>query len=107
MKTIKLIALVLLSACTSEMKIHYGEDVCHYCKMTIVDKRFACVVESTTGKHYKYDDLFCLRKENVKGEQYVALFAAPHTLTPIIKTELYHDHALQSPMGGNTAAKRR
>lgn len=103
----KLVLLLLFSACSSEVKIHYGEDVCHYCKMTIVDKRFACVVESTTGKLYKYDDLSCLRKDEVKGEQYVALFTPPHTLLPIVETELYHDHALQSPMGGNTAAKRR
>lgn len=55
------IALLLLFSCSKEPQpISYGDDVCHYCKMTAVDARFGAEWVSVKGKNYKFDAVECL-----------------------------------------------
>lgn len=55
MKTLKLItalvAIGLLWSCSiAPEPINYGQDGCHFCKMTIVDKVHAAEIVTTKGK---------------------------------------------------------
>jgi copper chaperone NosL len=65
MKSINIIlsvfALSLLVSCQVEPEpIDYGTDVCHHCKMTIVDKKFAAQAVTEKGKVYNFDAIECL-----------------------------------------------
>ena len=65
MKTLKtlttLVVLGLLWSCNISPKpIEYGQDACHFCKMTIVDKIHAAEVVTTKGKVYKFDATECM-----------------------------------------------
>ncbi len=65
MKTLKhysvIILLLLLVGCNaSPQPIDYGNDGCHFCKMTIVDKVHAAEVVTKKGKVYKFDATECM-----------------------------------------------
>jgi len=65
MKTLKiittLVVLGLLWSCNISPKpIEYGQDACHFCKMTIVDKMHAAEVVTAKGKVYKFDATECM-----------------------------------------------
>jgi copper chaperone NosL len=65
MKTLKiittLVVLGLLWNCNISPKpIEYGQDACHFCKMTIVDKMHAAEVVTAKGKVYKFDATECM-----------------------------------------------
>ena len=65
MKTLKkitaLVALVLLCSCSnSPQPIDYGQDGCHFCRMTIVDKLHAAEIVTKKGKVYKFDATECM-----------------------------------------------
>lgn len=52
---------VILSGCTVKPEpIVFGTDMCHTCKMTIMDRKFGGEVVTTKGKIYKFDDLNCM-----------------------------------------------
>lgn len=52
--------LILMSCKVEPEPIHYGEELCAYCKMTIVDARFASELVTNTGKVYKFDAIECM-----------------------------------------------
>ena len=65
MKSIVLVFLIscicLLSGCSiSPKEIDYGNDACHYCQMTIVDKIHGAEVVTNKGKVYKFDAAECM-----------------------------------------------
>jgi len=113
------IALALVGAvgmgqgCTPQPDpIRYGQDACQFCKMTIVDQRFAAEVVTKKGRAFKFDDLGCLVK-HVKAEGYtddelahalVADFAHPGTLLDARKAVFVQSKVLRSPMRGDVAA---
>lgn len=52
---------ITLAACSVKPEpINYGQDNCHLCKMTIMDKKFGAEVVTTKGKVYKFDDVNCM-----------------------------------------------
>ena len=56
-----LVVLGLLWSCNISPKpIEYGQDACHFCKMTIVDKIHAAEVVTDKGKVYKFDATECM-----------------------------------------------
>jgi len=64
-KTLKkitaLLALIVLLGCGSgPQPIVYGQDGCHFCRMTIVDKLHAAEIVTTKGKVYKFDATECM-----------------------------------------------
>ncbi len=60
-KTAALIALFLLLSCNSgPQPIDYGQDGCHFCSMTIVDKLHAAEIVTNKGKVYKFDATECM-----------------------------------------------
>jgi copper chaperone NosL len=51
-----------LAGCGSggPVPFQWGEDACHFCKMTLVEKGFAAQRINAKGKAYKYDSIECL-----------------------------------------------
>lgn len=65
MKTLKhyltLTLPILFLGCNAGPKpIDYGNDGCHFCKMTIVDKVHAAEIVTQKGKVYKFDAAECM-----------------------------------------------
>ncbi|HEU5290662.1 MAG TPA: nitrous oxide reductase accessory protein NosL [Cyclobacteriaceae bacterium] len=53
--------LSFLVACSSDPQpLQYGKDICHTCKMTLMDKKFGSEIVTKKGKVYKFDDLNCM-----------------------------------------------
>ena len=107
------LALFFLLACTPQPSpIDYGHDQCTFCKMTIMDDRFAAELVTTKGKVYKFDDLFCLDKyyriQGAKEADYGHILVNDYneegTLIDLRKAALLQAEGLRSPMGGNIAA---
>ena len=64
-KTLKkitaLVVLLLLCGCNNgPQPIEYGQDGCHFCRMTIVDKLHAAEIVTQKGKIYKFDATECM-----------------------------------------------
>ena len=65
MKTLKysslLILILMVWSCEiGPQPIDYGQDGCHFCKMTIVDKQHAAQIVTKKGKAYKFDATECM-----------------------------------------------
>ena len=65
MKTLKhyialLLPLLIFGCNASPKPIDYGNDGCHFCKMTIVDKLHAAEIVTEKGKIYKFDATECM-----------------------------------------------
>ena len=108
-----IIVIVSLMSCNTEpQEINFGKDVCDFCKMTIIDKRFAAQCISLKGKNYKFDDVFCLNKFLKNGgvwkTEIKGIYFSDYTGKPgwIVsdKVMLLRSDSLRSPMGGNIAA---
>jgi len=53
--------LILVYSCTpSPEPIAYGSDLCHSCKMTIVDNQHAGQLVTSKGKNFKFDAIECM-----------------------------------------------
>jgi copper chaperone NosL len=115
-KTISILFLftsLFLSSCTGGFEpIVYGHEACSYCKMTIMDKRYAAEVLTKKGKTYKFDDISCLKKyiaEEKLPESAIAVFVAdyknPGSQFLDAREVVYlHNEIFKSPMNGNFAA---
>lgn len=108
-----LLAFIILSACKPEIEpIIYGRDNCTYCKMTILDNRFAAEILSKKGRTNKFDDIECVLKyikgKNIKKPDvmiFVANFRNP--LRPFLdsyKAIYIYNPIFNTPMNGNYAA---
>ncbi len=52
--------LLIFSCNIQPQEINYGEDACHFCRMTIVDKQHASEIVTSKGKAFKFDATECL-----------------------------------------------
>ena len=58
---ISLLFFYILTSCDIKPQpINYGEDACHFCKMTIVDKQHAAQIVTKKGKAFKFDAVECM-----------------------------------------------
>lgn len=92
--------------------INYGEDMCHFCWMTIVDRTHGTEVVTKKGKVYKFDSIECLLNFKRKGE------VDPADIAYYLVSDLYSDgefveaasatflrcEQIPSPMGGYLSA---
>lgn len=110
---ILLLAVICLFGCSADFEaINYGKDPCEHCKMTILDKRFACELLTEKGKPYKFDDLGCMLqylKQNTDAGKNARLFIADYAATngrflDAYKAWYIHSESLHTPMNGNYAA---
>ncbi|MEN7546902.1 nitrous oxide reductase accessory protein NosL [Rapidithrix thailandica] len=87
--------------------ILYGEDNCHFCKMTIVDQRYGAELVTQKGKVYVFDAIECLlhvlQKESGRYSQaaYVLItdFTQPGKLIDAHTSSYLISKELPSPMG--------
>lgn len=102
--------LLFFSCSISPQAIDYGNDGCHFCQMTIVDKIHAAEVVTKKGKVYKFDASECMvnfLKEF--GASKIALFlsnnyTAPEALIDATKATFLISENIPSPMGAYLSA---
>lgn len=115
MKTLKhysiIALLLLLASCNaSPQPIDYGNDGCHFCKMTIVDKVHAAEVVTKKGKVYKFDATECMVnfiKEFDTSEIKFYLsnnYTEPEALIDATKATFLISENIPSPMGAFLSA---
>jgi copper chaperone NosL len=106
--TAAILSLCLFSCNAGPEPIKYGSDACDFCKMTIMDNKFACEWVTDKGKAFRFDDLFCLKSHisvnDLKGNAYVNDFKGKSELMPAENAVFIKTEQLKSPMGGNVAA---
>jgi len=99
-------------ACSTEPEpLNYGVDVCHFCKMTLVDKKFGAELVSSRGKVYKFDDVNCFLNFYNSGYEDPAGFAhllvveydKPGNLIPAKDAFYVKSPEIRSPMDGQVA----
>jgi copper chaperone NosL len=106
------IALALTSCTVEPEPIRYGEDACHHCKMTLVDKKFGAELVTQKGKIFKFDDVNCMlsfynSKEIATDEfshKLVVDFSRPAKLIEADKAFFLKSPMIQSPMISQVAA---
>lgn len=106
-----LFLLLLLAGCAVEPQpIRYGEDMCHFCTMTIVERGFGTEVVTTKGKAYKFDAIECML-HYMKGEEeekialyLTSLLTAPGELHDATSAVFVRSESIPSPMGAFLSA---
>ncbi|MES2647480.1 MAG: nitrous oxide reductase accessory protein NosL [Bacteroidota bacterium] len=101
--------LFAVHGCTAKPQpVKYGSDACNFCKMTIMDKKFACEWITGKGKVFRFDDLHCLLSYNkanyTEGKAYVNDYTGNGELLPANDLFYINAAAIKAPMGGNLAA---
>ncbi|TBW28115.1 nitrous oxide reductase accessory protein NosL [Gramella sp. KN1008] len=105
-----IISLALISCEIGPKPIHYGQDGCEYCKMTIVDKQHASELVTNKGKVYKFDAIECMinfRKEHDDIQYALYLvndFNNPGELIDATMATFLISENISSPMGANLSA---
>ena len=104
---------VFLSACNkSPEAIDYGNDACHFCQMTIVDKIHGAELVTDKGKLFKFDSAECLLHyhkslNNTQGYLFLTNhFENPEVLIPVSEAKFLISENLPSPMGAYLTAFR-
>ncbi|MBK8954071.1 MAG: nitrous oxide reductase accessory protein NosL [Saprospiraceae bacterium] len=111
-------AIVLMSSfsffsCKPEPEaFNYGTDICHTCKMGIVDRKFGSEIVTDKGKVYKFDDLGCmirLMKSGAFDQQKPALvlvmdYEKENNLLEVNSCKFVYGEDIRTPMNFNTAA---
>jgi len=106
------IALFILNSCSVEpKKIKYGEDHCHYCDMTVVDKTHASEYVTKKGRAYTFDAIECLvndlnenKNEDMMSFILVANYSNPGELIAATEATYLISESIKSPMGANLSA---
>ena len=108
---IVLISLLLVGSCnTGPQPIDYGNDGCHFCFMTIVDKIHGAELITDKGKVYKFDAAECVvnylneNKAMPVGSLLTNYYEAPTELITIEEATFLICEKLPSPMGANLTA---
>jgi len=100
---------LLLSSCAAPgpEPLRYGEDVCDYCRMTIVEQNFGSELVTNKAKVYKFDSIECLAAfeatARVAADDIHSLWitdfsASPNLINTLGAYFVHTDHA-RSPMG--------
>lgn len=104
-------ASLLITSCNSGPKpIDYGNDGCHYCKMTIVDKIHGSEIVTEKGKIFKFDATECMlsyaedKPELENATFYTNYYENPSGLIPAMDATFLISEKIPSPMGANLTA---
>lgn len=88
--------------------IRYGEQECHFCKMTLMDRRFGAELVSDKGKVFVFDDLNCMAQYMADKPAYAALYVADYAregqLIPVADAVYLSGEQIRSPMASGLAA---
>jgi Predicted lipoprotein involved in nitrous oxide reduction len=107
--TILTLALILSSCNVKQQEIYYGEDICHYCSMTIVDRQHAAQLVTDKGKAYKFDAIECMVNYLAEDSKPIALYLVadytkPEVLIDAKKATFIISSNIPSPMKANLSA---
>jgi len=110
-KYIQIFLMFLLLGCSPvPQAIDYGNDGCHFCKMTIVDKVHAAEIVTKKGKVYKFDATECMINfmkefDQSKIQLYLSNnYAEPEALIDATKATFLISENIPSPMGAFLSA---
>ena len=106
------LVLVSLMACTTKPRpINYGEDVCYYCKMNIVDRQHAAEAVTLKGRIYTFDAIECMmnyvhRHGNTGAYEFLLVnnYLNPGELIPALESHYLITEKIPSPMGAYLSA---
>ncbi len=105
------VALFTLIGCKPKVKpIEYGHQACDYCRMSIVDERYAAQLQTSKGKTYSFDALECLinykheNEETAYQQELVTDYNTPKKLIPAEGAYIVRSKKLPSPMGAYLTA---
>jgi len=111
LKSLFFISLLLAGSCSVESeKINYGNEACHFCKMTIVDNQHAAEIVTAKGKVFKYDAIECMlndlkQKKDIKIALYfVNDYSDPGVLQNAETATFLISKGIKSPMGAFLSA---
>lgn len=102
--------LISISSCNVEPgEIFYGEDTCHFCSMTIVDRQHAAQLVTDKGKIYKFDAIECMLNHLIENSgpmayYLVADFTIPEKLIDARKATFIISPNIPSPMKEDLSA---
>jgi copper chaperone NosL len=109
----QLLLASLAFACSTEPRaIHFGVDMCHHCKMTLMDPLFGAEIVTNTGKVLVFDDLNCLvgYLEEASGHTAAAaqILVVDHKRGQVLidarSAHYVHSEEIRSPMASQLAA---
>ncbi|NNL01353.1 MAG: hypothetical protein HKP39_03680 [Eudoraea sp.] len=102
---LSLVLFIFMSCEVSPKPINYGSDGCHFCSMTIVDKRHAAQVVTQKGKVFKFDAVECM-VNHLKDVDVATIelflvndYQAPGELIDAKKATFLISKEIPSPMG--------
>jgi len=99
--------------CTVEPEpLIYGTDICHTCKMTLMDPKFGAEIVTKKGKIYKFDDVNCMlgfyhsdfEEQGNIAHLLVINFAQPTQLIDATNSWYLKSELIRSPMASGIAA---
>ncbi len=100
------VVLIVAFGCKPKVKpIEYGQQACDFCRMSIVDERYAAQLVTNTGKAYSFDAIECMinyKHENPESEwtmEVVTDYNNPRKLIPAEGAVIVRSRQLPSPMG--------
>ena len=103
-----LLFFTLQSCSSGPQPIKYGSDACDFCKMTIMQKKFANEWITDKGKVYRFDDVHCLlsfrKTDNSKGNAFINDFTGKKEFAKANEMSFVKSAEIKAPMGGNVAA---
>lgn len=114
--TICILSVTLLISCsTNPEPLRYGTDVCHVCKMTLMDRKFGAEMVTHKGKVFKFDDTNCfvnfINTSEISNEGAAHLlivdFTQPEKLIPAKEAFYIKSEKIKSPMASKIAAFER
>lgn len=102
--------ITIMSCSHSPKPIDYGNDGCHFCKMTIVDKIHGAELITVKGKVFKFDAAECMlnyvadRNEAESGTFLTNHYDEPTALISATEATFLISENLPSPMGAYLTA---
>jgi copper chaperone NosL len=107
-----LFSLSLASCSSGPQPINYGSDACDFCKMNIVEEKFAAQCLNTKGKSFHFDDSYCMisflknggLSQKDLGAVYLSDFDKSGNWIIADSAFLLHSDSIHTPMRGNTIA---
>ena len=106
-----LLGVLAIVGCSNSPKpIDYGNDGCHYCRMTIVDKIHGAELITDKGKIFKFDATECMLNYMAENEALqissllINYYEAPSEFIVAEEATFLISENLPSPMGANLTA---
>lgn len=103
-----LIIFAMQSCAVGPAPIKYGSDACDFCKMTIMQKKFANEWVTDKGKVFRFDDVHCLQSFRIadksSGTAYINTFSERNEFVKAKDLFFVKSEELKTPMAGHVAA---